>query len=59
VKEIGARPHLGKYGKRIDSDYLARIHGQHFIRFRQLVEEHDPEGKFANAFTQQLLGFDS
>jgi hypothetical protein len=59
MKEIGARPHLGKYGQSIDSGYLARVHGQHFKRFRQLVAEHDPKGKFANAFTQQLFGFDS
>ncbi len=59
MKEIEARPHLGKYVQNVDSAYLARIYGQRFKRFRQLVEEHDPEGKFANAFTQQLFGFDS
>ncbi|NCF69775.1 MAG: FAD-binding protein [Chloroflexi bacterium] len=59
MKELGARPHLGKYVQTVDSDYLARIHGQHFERFRQLVKEHDPEGKFANAFTKKLFGFDS
>ena len=59
MKELGGRPHLGKYMQSVDSGYLARVHGQHFERFRQLVEEHDPEGKFANAFTQQLFGFDS
>ena len=59
MKEIEARPHLGKYVQDVDSDYMARIHGQYFERFRQLVAEHDPEGKFVNAFTQQLFGLDS
>ena len=56
MKEIEGRPHLGKYVQDVDSDYLTRLYGQNFERFRQLVEEHDPEGKFANAFTQQLFG---
>ena len=56
IKELNARPHLGKYGQTFDSDYLARVHGQHFERFRQLVKEHDPEGKFANAYTRRLFG---
>jgi len=59
IKEIGARPHLGKYIHSLDSAYLASVHGQYFERFQQLVKEHDPESKFANAFTQQLFGFDS
>ncbi len=59
MQELGGRPHLGKYVQSVDSDYLARVHGQHFERFRQLVKEHDPQGKFANAFTRRLFDLDS
>jgi FAD/FMN-containing dehydrogenase len=58
IKEIGGRPHLGKYVKNIDSQYLARLYGQKFERFRQMVEEHDPDRKFSNPFTRQLFGLD-
>jgi len=55
VKNIGARPHLGKYCENIDSRDLKRLHGEHFTRFRQLVAQHDPAGKFANDFTRRLF----
>lgn len=55
VKNIGARPHLGKYCENIDSQDLKRLHGEHFDRFRQLVAQHDPEGKFVNDFTRRLF----
>ncbi len=55
VKNIGARPHLGKYCENIDSQDLKRLHGEHFDRFRQLVAQHDPEGKFVNDFTGRLF----
>lgn len=56
VREIGARPHLGKHCGALDSGYLEQVHGDAFIRFRKLVRERDPHGKFANAFTQRLFG---
>lgn len=56
MKEIGARPHLGKFCQDLDRGDLERLHGEHFSRFRQLAEEHDPEGKFVNQFTQRLFG---
>ena len=55
MKEIGGRPHLGKFVQNIDSGYLSRIYGKNFKRFQQLVEEHDPEGKFSNPFTRRLF----
>jgi hypothetical protein len=39
----------------MDRQDLERLHGEHFARFRQLVEQHDPEGKFANDFTRRLF----
>ncbi len=56
VGEIGARPHLGKFCERLDRKDLARLHGDAFARFIELVREHDPDGKFANPFTRRLFG---
>jgi hypothetical protein len=43
------------YCENIDSTDLKRLHGEHFVRFRQLVAQHDPQGKFANEFTRRLF----
>lgn len=56
VREIGARPHLGKYCESLGQEDLRRLYGTKFTTFVRLVEEHDPDGKFANGFTQRLLG---
>jgi FAD/FMN-containing dehydrogenase len=55
VKEIGARPHLGKYCRSIDRTYLEQVHGEYFTQFRRLAQKHDPRGKFVNSFTQRLF----
>jgi FAD/FMN-containing dehydrogenase len=55
LKELGARPHLGKFVHNIDDRYMSQIYGQNFERFRELVFEHDPDGKFSNPFTRQLF----
>lgn len=54
MREVGARPHLGKYASNIDRDYLEHVHGEEFVRFQRLVREHDPDGKFVNNFTRKL-----
>jgi hypothetical protein len=55
IKRNGARSHLGKYCESIDRSDLERMHRESFMVFQQLVEKHDPEGKFANAFTRRLF----
>jgi FAD/FMN-containing dehydrogenase len=55
MREIGARPHLGKYNRSITSPDLARVHGAHYTRFLELKAEHDPVGKFDNDFTSRVL----
>jgi hypothetical protein len=55
MKEIGARPHLGKFCQSLRKDDLAKVHQDHFARFLELVREHDPEDKFANEFTRRLF----
>jgi FAD/FMN-containing dehydrogenase len=56
IGEIGARRHLGKFCERLGKDEMAKLYGPSFDRFLELVEHHDPEGKFANAFTRQVFG---
>ena len=56
MKEIGARPHLGKFCENFDKADMARLHDDDFTRFLELVEEHDPDAKFSNGFTRRLLG---
>ena len=56
MKEIGARPHLGKFCENFSKADMAKLHADNFMRFLELVEEHDPEGKFANGFTRRLFG---
>jgi FAD/FMN-containing dehydrogenase len=55
MREIGARPHLGKYSRSITGADLANAHGPRYIRFLELKAEHDPLGKFDNDFTTRVL----
>ena len=56
MKKIGARPHLGKFCKSFGKADMAKLHGDNFTTFLNLVGEHDPDGKFANEFTRRLFG---
>lgn len=56
IREIGARPHLGKFCEGFTQADMAKLHGEAFERFLNLVDEHDPDGKFANGFTRRLFG---
>lgn len=56
VREIGARPHLGKYCEIFTKADMATLHGDNFTTFLNLIEKHDPDGRFANGFTRRLLG---
>jgi hypothetical protein len=56
VREIEARPHLGKFCEGLGEADLARLHGENFERFLDLVHRHDPDRKFANQFTRRLFG---
>ena len=48
MKTIDARPHLGKFCESFSKANMERRHGDSFTKFLNLVEEHDPEGKFVN-----------
>ena len=57
MRKMGtARPHLGKYCESFGEADMARLHGDNYRKFKDLVELHDPHGKFANAFTRRLFG---
>jgi hypothetical protein len=56
IKEIGARPHLGKFCESFGNADMARLHGDRFERFLDLVELRDPDRKFANSFTRRVFG---
>jgi L-gulono-1,4-lactone dehydrogenase len=55
AKEIGARPHLGKYCRSHRKADLMKVHGDRFSRFLELMAEHDPDDRFANDFTRRLF----
>jgi hypothetical protein len=59
MKEIGARPHLGKFCESFNQADMGRLHGDGFTMFLELVEEHDPDGKFANGFIRRLLEYEA
>jgi hypothetical protein len=56
IKEIGARPHLGKFCESFGNADMARLHGHRFERFLNLVATRDPDGKFANVFIRRVFG---
>lgn len=51
-----ARVHLGKWCERLDATDLARMHGDRFEQFRRIRGWADPQGRFANAFTERMFG---
>lgn len=55
MKEVGARPHLGKFCESFRKEDLAQAHQQHFEKFLQLMKEHDPENKFSNVLTRRVF----
>jgi hypothetical protein len=32
-----------------------KMHGEHFVKFIDLTNQHDPERKFANKFTRRMF----
>lgn len=56
LRELGGRPHLGKYCLTLDATDLRRLYGEDFDRFRRVMAERDPDEKFQNAFTRRLFG---
>ncbi len=55
MKEIRARPHLGKYCKEYRKGDLMDVHQEHFTKFLELMSVHDVDSKFTNEFTRRLF----
>ena len=55
IKQIKARPHLGKYCRDLTKADLQNVHGPHFTNFLQVVQQHDPQQKFRNALIKRLM----
>jgi hypothetical protein len=55
MRQVGARPHLGKYSLSFNKNDLLNVHGEHFTSFTLLADKHDPAGKFRNVFTRRIL----
>lgn len=55
MRKVGARPHMGKFCRSFTRDDMMRLHGENFIKFLQIAEEHDPDKKFANDFTRRVF----
>lgn len=55
MRKVGARPNLGKFCQSFGKSDLAKAHQNHFARFIELAEQHDPDKKFANALTRRLF----
>ncbi len=55
MKELNARPHLGKYCQSFGRSDMDRLHGENFTKFLEVVDQYDPEQKFANTFTRRLF----
>ncbi len=56
MKEVGARPHLGKFCKSFTVTDMQQLHGANFAKFQSVADIHDPERKFSNDFTRRVLG---
>lgn len=55
IKQIAARPHLGKFCQDHTKTDLQNVHGAYFTQFLQLMQQYDPDGKFKNALTRRLF----
>lgn len=55
MKQVDARPHLGKFCQSFTKEDMTRLHQQHFVKFLQLVEKYDPDEKFANNLTRRIF----
>ena len=56
VRDNDARVHLGKWCEGLDATDVARMHGERFDEFRRVRDRLDPTGRFANPFTDRVLG---
>ncbi|MFT5685385.1 MAG: hypothetical protein ACI8RZ_006336 [Myxococcota bacterium] len=56
MREVGARPHIGKWVESFGPDEFAQLHGERYTRFLKLQATHEPDGRFVNDFTARIIG---
>jgi len=55
MKEVGARPHLGKYCTEHTKADMQKLHKDRFDKFLAIRKQQDPNWKFSNVFTRRLF----
>ena len=55
MREVDARPHPGKFNETFTREDLMKMHGEHFVKFINLANRHDPDRRFANEFTRRMF----
>ena len=55
MRKVDARPHPGKFNETFTREDLMKMHGDHFVKFLDLANKHDPKRKFANEFTRRMF----
>jgi hypothetical protein len=56
MKEVGARPHLGKFCQAHTQQDMQKLHSTYFTKFLAIRDQQDPQRKFTNVFTRRLFG---
>src|ERR1700752_3068576 len=56
MKEVGARPHLGKFCQAHTRQDIERLHSTYLAKFLEVRDQQDPQRKFTNVFTRRLFG---
>lgn len=55
MKQVGARPHLGKFCEAHTKPDLEKLHSTYFTKFLEVRDQQDPQRKFTNVFTRRLF----
>ena len=56
MKQVGARPHLGKFCEAHTRQDMEKLHSTYFTKFLAIRDQQDPQRKFTNVFTRRLFG---
>lgn len=55
MKQVGARPHLGKFCDAHTKQDLDKLHSTYLTKFLEVRDQQDPQRKFTNVFTRRLF----
>ena len=54
LAEFGVKPHFGKMFL-FSGAKFEQLYGEDLVKLRQLIAQHDPKGKFKNAFLEKYI----